>query len=121
MVWCFNIYRSHYRNYFSHKGGRTAGNWEDTLIDLLLYAIPISLIGARAHYVIFTWDYYKNNLIEIFHFRGGGLAIHGAIIAAVIVALIFAKKRKLDFWKIADSCAPSLILGQAIGRWGVII
>ena len=94
------------------------GIGEDTLIDLLLYAIPISLIGARAHYVIFTWDYYKNNLIEIFHFRGGGLAIHGAIIAAVIVALIFAKKRKLDFWKIADSCAPSLILGQAIGRWG---
>ncbi len=91
---------------------------EDTLIDLLLYAIPISLLGARIYYVIFTWDYYKNNLIEIFHFRGGGLAIHGAIIAAILVAVIFSRKRKVDFWKIADSCAPSLILGQAIGRWG---
>lgn len=94
------------------------GIGEDTLIDLLLYAIPLSLIGARVYYVIFSWDYYKNNLIEIFHFRGGGLAIHGAIIAAIIVALVFARKRNVDFWKIADSCAPSLILGQAIGRWG---
>ena len=94
------------------------GIGEDILIDLLLYAIPISLVGARAYYVIFTWDYYKNNLTEIFNFRRGGLAIHGAIMAAIIVALIFTRKRNIDFWKIADACAPSLILGQAIGRWG---
>ena len=56
---------------------------EDTLIDLLLYAIPISLLGARAYYVIFSWDYYKNDLIQIFNFRGGGLAIHGAIGQAI--------------------------------------
>ncbi|WP_025641335.1 prolipoprotein diacylglyceryl transferase [Schnuerera ultunensis] len=91
---------------------------EDTMIDLLLYAIPIALIGARIHYVIFSWDYYKDHLVEIFHFRGGGLAIHGAIIAAVIVAVVFTRKKNIDFWTVADVCAPSLILGQAIGRWG---
>lgn len=91
---------------------------EEDLIDLLLYAIPLSILGARLYYVIFSWDYYKNNLIEVFHFRGGGLAIHGAVLTGILVAVIFAKRRKLDFWTIGDITAPSLILGQAIGRWG---
>ena len=91
---------------------------EDTLLDLFIFAIPISVVGARIHYVIFTWDSYKNNLKEIFNIRGGGLAIHGAIIAAIIVTVIFARKRKVDFWQIADICAPSIILAQSIGRWG---
>lgn len=94
------------------------GVGEDNLIDLLLFAIPLAVIGARIYYVVFTWDYYKENLKEIFHFRGGGLAIHGAIIAGIIVAVIFSRKRDIDFWKITDACAPSLALGQAIGRWG---
>ena len=51
------------------------------------------------------------------NFRGGGLAIHGAIIASIIVAIVFSRKRKLDL-KIADVCVSSLALGQAIGRWG---
>lgn len=100
------------------RESKRIGIEEDTLIDLLLYAIPISLLGARAYYVIFSWDYYKNDLIQIFNFRGGGLAIHGAIIAGIIVAVVFCRKRKVDFWEIVDICAPSLILGQAIGRWG---
>jgi phosphatidylglycerol:prolipoprotein diacylglycerol transferase len=100
------------------RESKRIGIEEDTLIDLLLYAIPISLLGARAYYVIFSWDYYKNDLIQIFNFRGGGLAIHGAIIAGIIVVVVFCRKRKVDFWEIVDICAPSLILGQAIGRWG---
>ena len=100
------------------REARRIGMDENTLIDLLIYAIPAGLIGSRIHYVIFSWDYYKDNLGEIFNFRGGGLAIHGAIIGAVIVAIIFTRKRKVDFWQVADVCAPSLILGQAIGRWG---
>lgn len=94
------------------------GIGEDNLLDFLLFVIPISVIGARIYYIVFSWDYYKNNLKEILHFRGGGLAIHGAIIAAIIVAVIFARRRNIDFWQLADTCAPSLILGQAIGRWG---
>lgn len=97
---------------------KRVGIKEDDFIDLLLFAIPSALIGARLYYVIFSWDYYGDNLDQIFNFRGGGLAIHGAIIAAVIVAIIFTRKRNLDFWQIADIASPSLILGQAIGRWG---
>lgn len=91
---------------------------EDTLIDLLLFAIPGAIIGARAYYVIFSWDLYKDNPIEALNIRGGGLAIHGVIIGGVIVAIIFSRIRKVSFWKLGDIVAPSLILGQAIGRWG---
>mgnify|MGYP001237749299 CR=1 FL=1 len=94
------------------------GIGEDNLIDLLLFAIPLAVIGARLYYVIFSWDYYSQNPKEILHFRGGGLAIHGAIIVGIIVAVVFSRKRGLDFWSIADCCSPSLILGQGIGRWG---
>lgn len=100
------------------KEAKRKGVDEDTIIDLLLFAIPGAIIGARAYYVIFSWDLYKNNPLEIFNIRGGGLAIHGVIIGGVIVALIFAKIRKQSFWKLGDIVAPSLILGQAIGRWG---
>lgn len=100
------------------REARRVGFDEETLIDLLLYAIPLSIVGARIYYVIFSWDYYGNNLKEIFHMRGGGLAIYGAIAAAVIVTVIFCKKRKVDFWQVTDITAPSIILGQAIGRWG---
>ncbi len=100
------------------KEARRIGFDEEDLIDALLFAIPLSVLGARLYYVAFSWDYYGKNPKEILHFRGGGMAIHGAIIAAVITAIVFSKKRKLDFWKIADICAPSIILGQAIGRWG---
>ena len=91
---------------------------EDTLLDFLLFAIPGAIVGARIYYVVFSWDFYKNNPSEILNLRGGGLAIHGAVIAGVIIALIFSKIRKINFWVIADIVAPSLILGQAIGRWG---
>lgn len=91
---------------------------ENDLLDFLLYAIPISIIGARAYYVIFSWDLYRGNPIQALNLRGGGLAIHGALIAAVLTAIIFTRKRKLSFWQLADVAGPSLILGQAIGRWG---
>lgn len=91
---------------------------EEVLLDLLLFAIPSALIGARIYYVIFSWDMYRDNPIEALNFRGGGLAIHGAIIGAVLVAIIFCKIRKQNFWTMVDITAPSLILGQAIGRWG---
>ncbi len=91
---------------------------QEALLDLLIWEIPLALVGARLYYVIFSWDMYKNNPMEILNIRNGGLAIHGAIITAIIVAIIFTKKRKIDFWTVADACAPSLILGQAIGRWG---
>lgn len=100
------------------KEAKRRGINEDTILDLLLFVLPAAIIGARLHYVIFKWDNYKDNLIEILNIRGGGLAIHGAVIAGVIVGLIFAKVKKISFWELADIVAPSLILGQSIGRWG---
>lgn len=100
------------------KECRRIGFNEETLIDLLIFAIPIAVIGARLYYVIFQWDEYRGNLMKIINTRGGGLAIHGAIIGAVVTAIIFCKIKKISFWQIADITAPSIILGQAIGRWG---
>lgn len=100
------------------QAAKRKGVDEEDLIDLLLIAIPISILGARLYYVIFRWDYYSQNPSKILNIRGGGLAIHGGIIAAIIVGIIFSKKRGLNFWVLGDIAAPSLILGQAIGRWG---
>ncbi len=103
------------------RESRRIGFRDEDLMDLLIVAIPSAIIGARLYYVIFQFDYYKNNLSEIINIRGGGLAIHGGIIAAVIVGAVFCKIRKVNFWQIADITAPSIILGQAIGRWGNFI
>ena len=83
-----------------------------------LYAIPIALIGARAYYVIFSWDQYKDNLIHILYFREGGLAIFGGVIAAVITFYVYVKIKKQNFWLMADTACVGLVLGQIIGRWG---
>lgn len=88
------------------------------IIDLALWCVPAAVIGARLYYVIFEWDYYKGNIMKIINIREGGLAIHGALIAAVFTGYIFTKVKKLSFWETADITAPSIIIGQAIGRWG---
>ncbi len=86
----------------------------DLAIWLVIGAIP----GARIYYVIFQWQDYAQKPIDIIAIWKGGIAIHGAIIGGTIAALIFARIHKLSFWQLVDICAPSLILGQAIGRWG---
>ena len=94
---------------------------KDLFVDLLIYAVPISIISARIYYVIFEWSYYKDHLGDIYKIWNGGIAIHGALIGAVITTIVFARSRNISFWKIADIAAPSLILAQAIGRWGNFI
>ena len=100
------------------RESKRLGMGQEVIADLLLWAIPIAIISARIYYVLFEWDYYKTHLGEIVAIWNGGIAIHGAIIGGVITAIIFGKKRGISFWKIADVVAPSLILGQAVGRWG---
>jgi len=90
----------------------------DDLVDLLLWATPIAIIGARAMYVTFNFRFYEGHLDEIYKIWQGGLAIYGAIIASVIVAAIFTKKRGISFWAVMDVCSLGLLIGQAIGRWG---
>lgn len=90
----------------------------DLYFDVALYAIPVALLGARAYYVIFSWDQYKDNLIHILYFREGGLAILGGVIAAVITFYVYVKIKKQNFWLMVDTGCVGLVLGQIIGRWG---
>src|SRR5699024_8804982 len=92
---------------------------KDLMIDLLMFSIPIAILFARIYYVIFEWEQYAGGPwwkpLAIWE---GGIAIHGALIGAVLTAIVFARIKQVSFWQIADIAAPSLILGQAIGRWG---
>lgn len=90
----------------------------DFLTDMLIWAVPISIISARIYYVIFSWDFYKDHPGDIIKIWEGGIAIHGALIGAIITAVIFTRKRGVSFWKVADITAPGLLIGQIIGRWG---
>ncbi len=100
---------------------RQEGLYNDVIVDMSLVAIPMAIIGARAYYVIFSWDYYSQNPDQILNIRQGGLAIHGGIIFGVLAGYLFCKYKNIKFWKLADIVAPSIILGQAIGRWGNFI
>jgi len=91
---------------------------EDYMINLAFYLIPISLIGARLYYVLFNWEYYSNNLIDIIKVWEGGLAIHGGVLAGLIFVIFYTKKYKVSTLRLTDILVVSLILGQAIGRWG---
>ena len=81
----------------------------------------MAIICARLYYVIFSWDYYSQNPGEIFNIRGGGLAIHGGLIGGILTGFIYAKVKKLDFFKTADAVMVGMPLAQAIGRWGNFI
>lgn len=91
---------------------------KDTAVDFALWVVPAAIIGARAYYVAFQWDMYRDDLLRIFRLWEGGLAIYGAVIGGTLGALLYAKAKKLPFGALADMVAPALILGQAIGRWG---
>ena len=97
---------------------KRSGQNPDHYYDIALYAILWALVGARLYFVIFNWDYYSKDLIQILNVREGGLAIYGGVIASIISVFLMSKKRKLDFGLVADTAGPALILGQCIGRWG---
>lgn len=90
----------------------------DHLYNLALIMIPGAIICARIYYVFFNWQYYSVNPWEIPAIWHGGLAIHGGILGGLLVGYLYARHYKLEFWLLADIVAPSLVLGQAIGRWG---
>lgn len=97
---------------------KRTGQEPDLYLDLALWDIVFAVIGARIYYVVFSWDYYKDNLLQIFNTRGGGLAIYGGVIAGVITTIIFGKVRKQNFFQLLDTACVGLITGQIIGRWG---
>lgn len=101
-----------------YKEVKRQGVNEDFFINLAFYTIIVGIIGARLYYVLFNFNYYKNNLFEILEIWNGGLAIHGAIIFGTIFVFFYCKKYKVNFLKIADILVVGLLLAQAIGRWG---
>lgn len=97
------------------KTGQNVDNYYDYAIWLLVF----SVIGARIYYVIFEWEtQYRDNLLNIFKIRNGGMAIYGGVLAGIIVTVIFTRIKKLNFWQIADTTVIGLLLGQIVGRWG---
>jgi phosphatidylglycerol:prolipoprotein diacylglycerol transferase len=90
----------------------------DFISDLAIWLVVAAIPCARLYYVAFEWDKYKDNPTELFAIWHGGIAIHGAILGGILATLIFARLNRISFWQLADLVAPSLILGQAIGRWG---
>lgn len=100
------------------KEAKRTGQKKETYYDLAIYGVIFSVLSARLYYVIFSWDMYKGNLLSIFNFRQGGLAIYGGIIGAVATGIIYAKKKHLSAALIFDTVAMSLVNGQMMGRWG---
>ncbi len=91
---------------------------KDTMLDLLLMALPVAFIFARAYYVVFRWDYYSKHKDEIIAIWDGGIAIYGGLLGGFIMLYFFARKRKIKIIKLLDIIAPSLLVGQMLGRWG---
>ena len=90
----------------------------DKFSNMAFYAILFGFVGARLYYVLFNLDYYLSDPIEIIKVWNGGLAIHGGIIGAVLAMYIYCKKNKLNIYEMLDICAPAILIGQIIGRWG---
>lgn len=104
--------------FFAMKEAKRTGQDPEMYLDFLLCMVIPAIVGARLYYVIFSWDYYKEDLMRIFRIREGGLAIYGGVIAGIIVLILFAKIRKQSFLKMTDTICMSLLIGQILGRWG---
>ena len=100
------------------RTAKKTGQNPDLYFDMGMLAIFCALIGARAYYVVFAWENYKNNLLEIFNLRHGGLAIYGGVIGGAVAVYMFARMKKQKFLQLADTASVGLVLGQIIGRWG---
>lgn len=98
--------------------GKKAGIDEDAGLDVCIYSLVFGIIGARLYYVAFQWDLYKDNLLQIFNLREGGLAIYGGVLAGMVACIVVCKCKKLSFFQVADIVMPGVLVGQIMGRWG---
>ncbi|MEG1448756.1 MAG: prolipoprotein diacylglyceryl transferase, partial [Oscillospiraceae bacterium] len=100
------------------RRGKEFGIEIDRFIDVIFVSTIGAIIGARAYYVAFKWDYYSQNLSEIFNLRNGGIAIYGGIIGAFLVGCIMCKVKKVKVLAATDIIVGGFFIGQCIGRWG---
>jgi prolipoprotein diacylglyceryl transferase len=104
--------------YIAYWNAKRIGDNEEKYMDFAIYGIIAAIVGARLYYVIFDWNSYKDNLLEILNTRGGGLAIYGGVIGGASALIIYCKVKKESFFAMADVAVTGLITGQIIGRWG---
>lgn len=104
--------------YMAEHDAKVTGQNPDTYWDFAIYAVIFSVIGARLYYVIFAWDFFKDDLLSIFDIRSGGMAIYGGVIGAFVTLFVYSKWKKTNALQMGDTGVMGLILGQAIGRWG---
>ncbi len=104
--------------FLAEREAKRTGQNPDTYTDMVIYAIVFSIICARAYYVIFSWDNYKDDLLSIFNLRQGGIAIYGAIIGAVSTVYVYSRVKKISFTLMLDTACIGLVAGQILGRWG---
>lgn len=97
---------------------KRTGQDPENYLDMGIVGVILGIVGARLYYVIFSWDMYKDNLLQIFNLRAGGLAIYGGVIGAAVAVFACAKWKKLCAPQIFDTIAIALINGQMLGRWG---
>ncbi len=100
------------------REGQKRGIRPDDIYDMILWALPFTLIAARTYYGIFQWSYYSQHPSEIIRIWDGGIAIYGGLIGAGIVVVLFCRSRFIPTWLMLDVAAPTVIMGQGIGRWG---
>ena len=104
--------------YCAHRSEKFVGIPSDDLYDFVLWLIPTVLVGARLYYVIFRWNEYSHNLLDIFKVWEGGLAIYGGILAGLALVIVWCRKRQIPFGALGDLSVYGLLIGQCIGRWG---
>ena len=103
---------------YCSRRAKSFGLTSDNLFDLLIWIIPLSIVGARLYYVAFKWSYYSARPEEIVQIWNGGLAIYGGIIMGLIVGIVWCRVKKISFFATADLLSFGLLIGQAVGRWG---
>ena len=104
--------------WIAQREAKRTGQNPEQYLDLAMIGIAAGILGARIYYVIFAWDYYKDDLLNIFNIRQGGLAIYGGIIGACIAVVIYSRKKKQNFGLLMDTASMSIVFGQIMGRWG---
>ena len=104
--------------WIAQREAKRTGQNPEQYLDLAMIGIAAGILGARIYYVIFAWDYYKDDLLSIFNIRQGGLAIYGGIIGACIAVVIYSRKKKQDFGLLMVPASKSVVVGQIMGRWG---
>ena len=103
---------------FAFKNAKRFGIDSDRIVDVIVFAMILGIVGARAYYVAFQWDMYKDNLIEIFNIRGGGLGFYGGIIGGMLGLAVGCKLRDQKILPFLDLAGGAVLIGQGIGRWG---